>query len=232
MNYAELVVAVSDYTENTFETVDMNTFIQQAEQRIYNSVQFPSLRKNVTGSTTDGNKYLSCPEDFLSSYSLAIIDASGNYEYMLNKDVNFIRQAYPNPNDKAFPKYYAIFGPTTTLTPPATTPVVTNELSLILGPTPDAAYDVEFHYYYYPESIVTAGTTWLGDNFDSVLLYGTLVEAYTYMKGEADIALAYNTKYKEALELAKRLGDGLERSDAYRSGQYRTAPLPQNSGVR
>jgi len=216
MNYAELVVAVSDYTENTFDTVDMNIFIQQAEQRIYNSVQFPSLRKNVTGATTLGNKYISCPEDFLSAYSLAVVDASGNYEYMLNKDVNFIRQAYPNPTDTAFPKYYAIFGPTTTSAVP---PALTNELSLILGPTPDASYTVELHYYFYPESIVTAGTTWLGDNFDSVLLYGTLVEAYTYMKGEADMALAYNTKYKEALSLAKRLGDGLERGDAYRDGQ-------------
>jgi hypothetical protein len=216
MNYTELVTAVSDYTENTFPTADMNVFIQQAEQRIYNSVQFPSLRKNVTGATTDGNKYISCPDDFLSTFSLALVDADGNYEYMLNKDVNFIRQAYPNPNDKAFPKYYAIFGPTTTS---ATPPALTNELSLILGPTPDASYTVELHYYFYPESIVTAGTTWLGDNFDSVLLYGTLVEAYTYMKGEADIMTFYNTKYKEALDLAKRLGDGLERGDAYRDGQ-------------
>jgi hypothetical protein len=216
MNYAQLVVAVSDYTENTFETVDMNTFIQQAEQRIYNSVQFPSLRKNVTGSTTTGNKYLSCPDDFLSSFSLAVIDANGNYEYLLNKDVNFIRQAYPNPADTSIPKYYALFGPTTTS---GGTPVITNELSFIMGPTPDASYGVELHYYYYPESIVTASTTWLGDNFDSVLLYGTLVEAYTYMKGEADMALAYNTKYQEALALAKRLGDGLERGDAYRDGQ-------------
>lgn len=216
MNYTELVTAVSDYTENTFPTADMNTFIEQAEQRIYNSVQFPSLRKNVTGSTTINNKYLSCPDDFLSSFSLAVIDADGNYEYLLNKDVNFIRQAYPNPTDTSIPKYYALFGPTTT---GGGTPVITNELSFIMGPTPDAAYGVELHYYYYPESIVTAGTTWLGDNFDSVLLYGTLVEAYTYMKGEADIALAYNTKYKEALDLAKRLGDGLERGDAYRDGQ-------------
>jgi hypothetical protein len=219
MNYAELVTAVSDYTENTFPTVDMNIFIQQAEQRIYNSVQFPSLRKNVTGATTSGNKYISCPNDFLSAYSLAVVDADGNYEYLLNKDVNFIRQAYPKPTDTAFPKYYAIFGPTTTTVPPSPDPVLTNELSLILGPTPDAGYTVELHYYFYPESIVTAGTTWLGDNFDSVLLYGTLVEAYTYMKGEADIAVAYNTKYKEALSLAKRLGDGLERGDAYRDGQ-------------
>jgi len=222
MNYAQLVVAVSDYTENTFETVDMNTFIQQAEQRIYNSVQFPSLRKNVTGATTAGNKYLACPDDFLSVYSLALVDASGNYEYLLNKDVNFIRQAYPNPNDTAMPKYYALFGPQYT---------AATELSMILGPTPDATYVAELHYYFYPESIVTAGTTWLGDNFDSVLLYGTLVEAYTYMKGEADMALAYNTKYKEALEMAKRLGDGLERSDAYRNGQFRAAPLPPTRGV-
>lgn len=231
MNYAELVVAVSDYTENTFDTVDMNIFIRQAEQRIYNSVQFPSLRKNVTGATTSGNKYISCPNDFLSVYSLAVVDTDGSYEYLLNKDVNFIRQAYPKPTDTAFPKYYAIFGPTTTTVPPSPDPVLTNELSLILGPTPDAGYTVELHYYFYPESIVTAGTTWLGDNFDSVLLYGTLVEAYTYMKGEADIALAYNAKYKEALELAKRLGDGLERSDAYRNGQHRVAPLPPNRGV-
>jgi hypothetical protein len=227
MNYTELVTAVSDYTENTFPTADMNVFIQQAEQRIYNTVQFPSLRKNVTGITTSGNKYVSCPSDFLSTYSLAVIDATGAYEYLLNKDVNFIRQAYPNPTDTATPKYYAIFGPTT-----VGTSTITDELSFILGPTPDAAYNVELHYYYYPESIVTAGTTWLGDNFDSVLLYGTLVEAYTYMKGEADMALAYNTKYKEALALAQRLGDGLERSDAYRSGQSRMPPLPQNNGVK
>jgi len=229
MNYAQLVVAVTDYTENTVPTVNMNTFITQAEQRIYNTVQFPSLRKNVTGITTSGNKYLSCPSDFLSSFSMAVIDASGNYEYLLNKDVNFIRQAYPQPTDTALPKYYALFGPTTTS---GATPVVTNELSFILGPTPDAAYDVELHYYYYPESIVTASTTWLGDNFDTVLLYGTLVEAYTYMKGEADMMALYDGKYKEALAMAQRLGDGLERSDAYRSGQYRVAPLPQNNGVR
>ena len=229
MNYAQLVVAVTDYTENTVPTANMNTFITQAEQRIYNTVQFPSLRKNVTGITTSGNKYLSCPGDFLSSFSMAVIDASGNYEYLLNKDVNFIRQAYPQPTDTALPKYYALFGPTTTS---GATPVVTNELSFILGPTPDSAYNVELHYYYYPESIVTASTTWLGDNFDSVLLYGTLVEAYTYMKGEADIMALYDGKYKEALALAQRLGDGLERSDAYRSGQYRVPPLAQNNGVR
>jgi hypothetical protein len=223
MNYTQLVTAVTDYTENTFPTADMNVFIGQAEQRIYSSVQFPSLRKNVIGqieaynaTTNPRAMYVSCPDDFLAAYSFATIDGSGNYEYLLNKDVNFIRQAYPNPSSTSAPKYYAIFGPTTSA---ATPPALTNELSLILGPTPDASYDVELHYYFYPESIVTAGTTWLGDNFDSVLLYGTLVEAYTYMKGEADLALAYNTKYNEALSLAKRLGDGLERGDAYRDGQ-------------
>ena len=225
MNYAALVTAISDYTENTFTTTDMNTFIQQAEQRVYNTVQFPSLRKNVTGSVTVNNKYLSCPSDYLSSYSLAVIDAAGVYTFLLNKDVNFIREAYPQPTDTAIPKYYALFGPT------VTSSAISNELSFILGPTPDATYDVELHYYYYPESITTALTTWLGDNFDSVLLYGALVEAYTYMKGEADMVALYDGKYKEALMLAKRLGDGLERSDAYRSGQYRAAPLPQNNGV-
>jgi len=227
VNYTQLVAAITDYTQNQFDTTSINTIIAQAEQRIYNSVQFPSLRKNVTGSVTSANKYLSCPEDFLSTYSLAVIDASGNYEYLLNKDVNFIRQSYPNPTtDVGIPKYYALFGPT------VNTSTITNELSFIVGPTPNASYSVELHYYYYPPSITTATTTWLGDNFDTVLLYGSLVEAYTYMKGEQDLIVLYDTKYKEALALAKRLGDGLERSDAYRSGQYREAPLPQNSGVR
>jgi len=227
VNYTQLVAAITDYTQNQFDTTSINTIIAQAEQRIYNSVQFPSLRKNVTGSVTVANKYLSCPEDFLSTFSLAVIDASGNYEYLLNKDANFIRQSYPNPTtDVGIPKYYALFGPT------VNTSTITNELSFIVGPTPNASYSVELHYYYYPLSITTATTTWLGDNFDTVLLYGSLVEAYTYMKGEQDLIVLYDTKYKEALALAKRLGDGLERSDAYRSGQYREAPLPQNSGVR
>ena len=223
MNYAELVIAIQDYTENSFaystDPAPINTFIEQAEQRIYNSVQFPSIRKNVTGVTTASNKYLSCPGDFLAVYSIAVETTDGQ-EFLLNKDVNFIRQAYPKATDTAVPKYYALFGPTTTS---GSSPVVTNELSFILGPTPDSAYNVELHYYYYPESIVTASTTWLGDNFDSVLLYGSLVEAYTYMKGEADIMAFYNTKYQEALALAKRLGDGMERQDAYRSGQFRQA---------
>ena len=229
MNYNQLVTAISDYTENTFGVADMNTFITQAEQRIYNTVQFPSLRKNVTGTLTSANPYLSAPNDYLATYSLAVIDTDGAYEYLLNKDVNFIRQAYPNPTtDVGAPKYYGLFGPT------ISGGEITNELSFIVGPTPSAAYSVELHYYYYPESITVAasGQTWLGDNFDTVLLYGSLVEAYTYMKGEADIIGLYDTKYKEALALAKRLGDGLERSDAYRSGQARVAPLPQNSGVQ
>jgi hypothetical protein len=215
MNYAALVTAISDYTENTFPTTDMNTFITQAEQRIYNTVQFPSLRKNVTGTVTANNKYLSCPEDFLSPYSLAVIDATGAYEYLLNKDVNFIRQAYPTPTDTAIPRYYALFGPTVAGS------TISTELSLILGPTPDATYSVELHYYYYPDSITTATTTWLGDNFDTVLLYGALVEAYTYMKGEADMVALYSGRYQESLALAKRLGDGLEKQDSYRSGTYR-----------
>jgi hypothetical protein len=232
MTYAELYANVQAYLENTFPATyladgssvstqtQINTFIKQAEQRIYNTVQFPSLRKNVTGTTTSSNKYLSCPGDFLAVYSLAVIDATGSYEYLLNKDVNFIRQAYPKPTDTAIPKYYALFGPTTTNDP---SPTITNELSFIMGPTPDAAYGVELHYYYYPESIVTANTTWLGDNFDSVLLYGSLVEGYIFMKGEPDLIAGYEAKYKEALGLAKRLGDGMERQDAYRSGQYRQA---------
>jgi hypothetical protein len=226
MTYNELVTAVSDYTENTFATVDMNRFIEQAEQRIFNTIQFPSLRKNSTGTVTASNKYLSAPNDFLAVYSLAVIDSAGLYTYLLNKDVNYIREAYPDPTASGQPKYYALFGPT------VNTSTITNELSFIVGPTPDATYSVELHYYYYPESITTATSTWLGDNFDSVLLYGSLVEAYTYMKGEADIIALYDTKYKEALALAKRLGDGLERSDAYRSGQARVAPLPQNNGVQ
>jgi hypothetical protein len=273
-------------------------FVQQAEERIFNSVQFPSLRSNVTGTTTTNNKYLQCPTDFLAVYSLAIINASGEYEYLLNKDVNFIRQAYPQPTDTGLPRYYALFGPR------SDNPT---ELTFILGPTPDAAYGAELHYFFYPPSIVQSpvatlgaitggsaytagtyfdvpltggsgsgalatitvsggavtavtitdgglqygvantlsaaaaniggtgsgfsvpvasvtnagGTSWLGDNFDPVLLYASLVEAYTYMKGEADMMALYNQKFMEALALAKRLGDGMERQDAYRSGQFR-----------
>jgi hypothetical protein len=236
MNYTELYNTIQTYTENQFPdvylangstvsaTTQINTFITQAEQRIYNSVQFPSLRKNQYTAITANNKYVSLPNDFLSVYSLALVTGvtggnldTGTFEYLLNKDVNFIRQAYPSPNDTGVPKYYALFGPT------LINLSITTELSLILGPTPDSTYYVELHYYYYPESITTATTTWLGDNFDSVLLYGSLVEAYTFMKGEPDIIGLYDGKYKEALAMAKRLGDGMERQDAYRSGQYRQA---------
>ena len=286
MNYTQLKTAIQDYTQN-YETTfvaDLPVFVTQAEQRIYNSVQFPSLRKNVTGVLTLGNKYLSCPTDYLSTYSLAVYTApasaptatgtagaatitvssasgivvgqyvtgtgigagayvvsiatlvitlsvvnsgtvsgsitfQGEYLFLLNKDVNFIRQAYPTPTSTGIPQYYALFGPAVAGS------TISNELTFILGPTPDANYNAELHYYYYPESITTtsSGTTWLGDNFDSVLLYGSLVEAYTFMKGEQDMMTLYNQKYVEALALAKRLGDGMERQDAYRTPQFRQA---------
>jgi len=213
MTYTELVTFVTDYCENTFPTADMDTFIRQAEQRIYNTVQIANLRKNVTGMLSSGNKYLSCPNDFLSVYSLAIYPiGGGEYLYLLDKDVNFIREAYPNPSTTGKPKHYAIFGPQS---------ANVNELALIVGPTPDAAYGAELHYYYYPESIVTAGTTWLGDNFDSALLYGTMCEAITYMKGEADMVKLYQDRYVQAIALLKNLGDGKQRADAFRNGQVR-----------
>ena len=275
LTYAQLVAAVTDYTQNTFDTTSINVMIQQAEQRIYNTVQIANLRKNVTGVLTSGNKYLACPNDFLSTYSLAvypynattatgtsgaktIVVASttgiavgqqvtgtnigtnalvrsiasttitltvansgtvngavvfqGDYLYLLNKDVNFIREAYPFTSMVSEPKHYAIFGPQS---------ANVNELSFILGPTPDANYYAELHYYYFPESIVTALTTWLGDNFDTTLLYGSLVEAYTYMKGEADMLKLYQERYVQAIALYKNLADGKQRGDAYRDGQVR-----------
>ena len=219
MNYTQLQAAIVAYSENTSTefAAEIATFVTQAEQRIYNTIQFPSLRKNVTGTTTSSNKYLQCPSDFLAVYSMAVINpTTSEYEYLLNKDVNFIRAGYPNPADTGIPKYYALFGPRSD---------DEKELSFILGPTPAAAYSVELHYFYYPESITTvaSGRTWLGDNFDSVLFYGALVESATYMKQEPDIVALYNQKYQEALALAKRLGDGMERQDSYRSGQYRQA---------
>ena len=222
MNYAALVDAIQSYTQN-YESdfvANIPTFVTQAETRIYNSVQIPALRKNVTGLTTDGNKYLSCPSDFLSVFSMAVIDGTGNYEYLLNKDVNFMRASYPNPNTEGLPKYYALFGPT------VTNNTITDELSFILAPTPDAAYNVELHYYYYPESIVDAGTSWLGDNYDPVLLYGSLVEAYIFLKGEADMMGYYEKKYQDALAQLNRLGTGLERGDAYRDGQAKIKVMP------
>lgn len=219
MTYTELVAAIEAYTENYEQLFVDNipVFVKQAEQRIYNTAQIPALRKNVTGLTAGSNKYLACPLDFLSVFSMAVTDADGNYEYLLNKDVNFIRSAYPSPSDTGLPKYYAIFGPA------VNSGVISDELSFILGPTPDAQYSVELHYYYYPESIVDAadGRTWLGDNYDPVLLYGSLMEAYTFMKGEQDVMAFYAQKYADALAQLKRLGDGLERGDAYRDGQYK-----------
>jgi len=228
MNYAELSLTIKGYCENTFpETIStfttadqIATFVRNAEERIYNSVQFPSLRKNVTGLLTANNKYLSAPLDFLAVYAIAVIDAAGIYYYLLNKDVNFIREAFPNPANTGKPTHYALFGPTTTNTDPA---IITNELTFLMGPTPDILYNVELHYYYYPESIVTAGTSWLGDNFDPVLLYGSLLEAVAYMKEEPEVLATYQKRYDEALAMAKRLGDGMERQDAYRSGQVRIA---------
>ena len=213
MNYSELVTAVNDYCENNFPTADMNIMIQQAEQRIYNTVQIANLRKNVTGNLSSGNKYLSAPGDFLSVYSIAVYpENGGEYLYLLNKDVNFIREAYPSPTDSGKPKHYAIFGPNSGNV---------NELTFILGPTPDAAYGVELHYYYYPESIVTANTTWLGDNFDSVLLNATIYEAALYMRMEADVVAQVKDRYVQSIALLKNLGDGKQRMDAYRDGQVR-----------
>ena len=213
MNYTELKTAVEDYTENTFSATDFATMTELAEQRIYNSVQLPALRKNVTGTLTSGNQYLAAPLDFLSVFSLAVIDASGNYEYLLNKDVNFIRASYPNPATTGTPKYYALFGPDSS---------AVTELTFILGPTPNAGLTAELHYFYYPVSIVTNSTSWLGDNFDSVLFNAVMVEAARFMKQEQDIVAEMDKQYVQSLTLLKNLGDGKNRQDAYRSGQVRT----------
>lgn len=215
MTYTELVTQVSNYLENTFDTDVMNTMIRQAEQRIYATVQLANLRKNVTGTISANNQYLSCPDDFLSVYSLAVFPVGGgDYLYLLNKDVNFMREAYPNPATTGKPKHYAIFGPQS---------ANVDELSFIVGPTPSVTYSAELHYYYYPESIVTAGVTWLGDNFDSALLYGTMCEAVTYIKGEVDMVKLYQDRYVQAIALLKNLGDGKQRGDAYRDGQTRVS---------
>lgn len=206
MNYQQLVYEIQSYTENEFETADINTFIKQAESRIYNQIQLPTLRKNVTGNAITGNKYLACPSDWLATYSMAIINPETNeYEYLLNKDVNFIREAFPFPAVSGKPTHYAQF----------------DQDTFILGPTPDDNYDIELHYFYYPQSIVDAGTSWLGDNFDSALLYGALLEAYVFMKGEQDVMINYQKRYDEAMAMLKMLGDGKNRTDAYRAGQAR-----------
>ena len=217
MTYTELCANIADICENTFTASEYALFTQQTEQRIYNTVQLPSLRKNVTGTLTSGNSYLSAPDDFLSPFSLAVVHpTTGAYTYLLNKDVNFIREAYPIPASTGIPKYYAVFGPQS---------AAATELSFILGPTPDNSYLAELHYYFYPDSIVTTGATWLGDNFDSALLNGALVEAIRFMKGEPDMVKLYQDMYLQSIALLKNLGDGKLRQDAYRSGQTRTQVL-------
>ena len=222
MNYATLFETIKGYVENDFPdttwtnsagdstvsftgTEQLNRFIQEAEQRIFNGVQILDLRKNVTGACTSGNKYVTVPTDWLATYSTAVVDGDGAYHYLLNKDVNYIREAFPVPTDTGLPTHYALF----------------DKDSLILGPTPDDDYTIELHYFYYPESIVTAGTTWLGDNFDSVLLYGSLLEAYTFMKGEQDVIAQYQKRYDEALAQLKMLSEGKNRQDMYRTAQAR-----------
>jgi hypothetical protein len=207
MNYAQLTSLIQEYCQSTETSFVANipNFVQYAEERIYNTVQLPALRQNSTASTTLGNQYMALPSDWLATYSLAVVDGSGDYQFLLNKDVNFIRQSYPSASSTGLPQYYAIW----------------DDNTMLLGPTPDAAYTLELHYYYYPPSIVDAGTSWVGDNFENVLLYGSLREAYTYLKGEADIIAEYDKKYMEGMAQLKRLGDGMERQDAYRSGQVR-----------
>jgi hypothetical protein len=215
MNYTQLTASIKAYCENDFPQAvgaggltsaeQIARFVQQAEQRIYNSIQFPALRKNVTGNATLNNKYLATPVDWLATFSLARINADGSYEYLLNKDVNFIREAFPFPAVSGAPTHYAIF----------------DENTFILGPTPDASYSMELHYFYYPQSIVTAGTSWLGDNLDSLLLYGSLLEAAAFMKSEPDTVKNYMERYNEAFMMGKQLGEGKDRQDMYRTPQVR-----------
>jgi hypothetical protein len=206
MNYNQLVNAIESTVENKFSTADVNRFIESAEQRILNQVQLPALRKNVTGNTTNGNKYLTCPSDWLATYSIAVIDSqTGSYDYLVIKDVNFIREAFPQPSVRGKPAYYAQF----------------DDNTFILGPTPDADYQVQLHYFHYPPSIVVAGNSWLGDNYDTALLYGALLEANIYLKGEQDVMASYQQRFDDAMAMLKMLADGKNRSDAYRNGQAR-----------
>ena len=215
MNYTQLTASIKAYCENDFPQAvgaggltsaeQIARFVQQAEQRIYNSIQFPALRKNVTGNATLNNKYLATPVDWLATFSLARINADGSYEYLLNKDVNYIREAFPFPATSGAPTHYAIF----------------DENTFILGPTPDASYSMELHYFYYPQSIVTAGTSWLGDNLDSLLFYGSLLEAAAFMKSEPDTVKNYMERYNEAFMMGKQLGEGKDRQDMYRTPQVR-----------
>lgn len=229
MNYTELKKAIRGYVENDFPTItfadsvttytsddQLATFVKQAEQRIFNSLQPPIFRKSVIGVFDADNPYLTCPDDFLSPFSLAVINlTTGRRDFLLNKDVEFIREAYPIPTSTGRPRHYALFGPM------VNGGVITNDISIIVGPTPDLNYQAELHYFYYPESIVDAGTSWLGDNFDTVLLYGALQEAYTFIKAEPDMLGRIDAQYKEALALFKQLGDGKDRRDTYRDVQVR-----------
>lgn len=211
MNYTELTSAIQDYAENRETTFVANipTFVRQAEQRIYRSVMLPELRKNVTGTATASDRYLARPNDLLSVFSMAVVDGSGNYAYLRDKDVNFIREAYPNPTDTGQPLFYGQFeGDSATAA----------DGYFILGPTPDANYTVELYYYYEPPSIVDSATSWLGDNAETTLLYGTLVEAYTYMKGDADMMQLYMTRYKEALAELRTIATRSARDD-YNDGR-------------
>ena len=206
MTYSQLTANIQDICESTFTSDELALFVQQTEQFIYNTVQFPALRKNVSGTITSGNKYLEVPTDYLYTYSLAVINTDGSFDFLLNKDVNFIREVYPTPTSTGTPKHYANF----------------NDERFILGPTPSANLTVELHYGYYPESIVTASTLpWLSENFDSALLNGSLVEALRFMKGEPDLVAMYDKMFGQSITLLKVLGDGKLRSDTYRDGQYR-----------
>jgi hypothetical protein len=205
VNYSELTANIQDICVQTFTAEQLAMFCSQAEQKIYNTVELPAFRKNQTGSLTTGNKYLTMPTGMLYVYSLAVIGAEGDYEYLLNKDVNFIREAYPGPNDTGKPKHYAVF----------------DQNTFIVGPTPNANYAAEIHFSYYPESIVTAGTTWLGEEFDSALLNGALVEAIRFQKGEPDMVALYEKLYVQSLSLLIQVGDGKLRGDAYRDGQIK-----------
>lgn len=208
MNYTELKTNIQDICEQTFTDDQLAMFTQQAEQLILTTVDLPAMRKNQTGNMSINNKYLTMPSNILYVYSLAVIDGTGNYHYLLNKDVSFMREAYPLPTATGLPVHYGIFGQTT----------------FILGPTPDAAYQSEIHYAEYPASIVTAGTTWLGEEFDSALLNGALVEAIRFQKGEPDMVALYQKMYIDAMALLKNLGSGRLETDTYRSGVVRITP--------
>lgn len=208
MNYTELKQAIIDFTESTDPTFEANIpiFVEDTERRIYNSVLIPVLRKNVTGNTTANNKYLACPVDFLAPYELAIISPTDNsYSYALQKDVSFVRQNYPLATYTGVPQYYAQF----------------DDNTFILAPTPGLDYNVELHYYYYPQSIVTAGTSWVGDNFPMCLLYGALCEANMFLKGEADLQQNYEKLFGDNMGLLKNYADGRTRNDNYRAAQPR-----------